>query len=110
MRRILVLVRKEFLELVQMPALLRLILVAPILQLLLLGYAATTDVKNVPLVVVDADRTARSRELIERFSASPFFKVVAEETDTRRVDQHMSRGDAWLALVIPAGLERAVDG
>ena len=109
MRRILVLVRKEFLELRQMSHLLRLILIAPILQLLLLGYAATTDVHNVPIVVVDADRTDRSRELVERFAASPFFRVVAEEFDTRQVDQHLSRGDAWLALVIPAGLERALD-
>ena len=109
MRRILVLVRKEFLELRQMPVLLRLILIAPIMQLLLLGYAATTDVHNVPVVVVDNDRTDRSRELIERFAASPFFKIVAEETDTRQIDQHLSRGDAWLALVVPAGLEQAVN-
>lgn len=108
MRRILVLVRKEFLELRQTPVLLRLILIAPILQLLLLGYAATTDVKNVPVVVVDADRTDRSRELVERFAASPFFKIVAEEIDAREVDKHLSRGDAWLALVIPAGLERSI--
>ena len=108
MRRILVLVRKEFLELLQMKELLRLILIAPIMQLLLLGYAATTDVRNVPLVVVDADRTDRSRELVERFAASPFFRIVAEETDTREVDKHLSKGDAWLALVIPAGLERAI--
>ena len=66
MRRVLVLVRKEFLELWQMSHLLRLILIAPILQLLLLGYAATTDVRHVPIVVVDADRTDRSRELVER--------------------------------------------
>ena len=109
MTRILVLVRKEFLELRQMSHLLRLILIAPIIQLLLLGYAATTDVRHVPIVVVDADRTDRSRELVERFAASPFFRVVAEEIDTREVDKHLSRGDAWLALVIPAGLERAVD-
>lgn len=108
-RRILVLVRKEFLELLQTPVLLRLIIIAPILQLLLLGYAATTDVRHVPIVVVDADRTTRSRQLVERFAASPHFQVVAEEIDTRDVDQHLSRGDAWLALVIPTGLERGVD-
>lgn len=92
-----------------MPVLLRLILIAPILQLLLLGYAATTDVHNVPIVVVDADRTDKSRELIERFAASPFFRIAAEEIDTREIDRHLSTGDAWLALVIPAGLERAVN-
>lgn len=108
-RRVLVLVRKEFLELRQTPVLLRLILIAPILQLLLLGYAATTDVRHVPIVVVDADRTTRSRELIERFAGSPHFSVVAEEIDTRGIDRHLSSGDSWLALVIPAGFERALN-
>jgi ABC-2 type transport system permease protein len=108
-RRVLVLVRKEFLELFQMKPLLAMLIVAPILQLLLLGYAATTDVRNVPLVVVDEDRTARSRELVERFAGSPHFNVVAEEIDVRRVDGHLARGDAWLALIIPAGLEASLD-
>jgi ABC-2 type transport system permease protein len=107
-RRVLVLVRKEFLELRQMKHLLRLILIAPIIQLLLLGYAATTDVRHVPLVVVDGDRTAYSRDLIGRFAGSPHFDIVAEEIDARRVDEHLARGDAWLALVIPAGLESAL--
>lgn len=107
-RRVLVLVRKEFLELLQMKPLLVMLIVAPILQLLLLGYAATTDVRNVPLVVVDEDRTARSRELVERFAGSPHFNVIAEEVDVRRVDGHLARGDAWLALVIPAGLEASL--
>jgi ABC-2 type transport system permease protein len=109
MRRVFVLVRKEFLELRQMPVLLRLILIAPIMQLLLLGYAATTDVRNVPIVVVDADRTARSRELIERFAASPLFHIIGEEVDTRQIDRHLSHGDAWLGLVIPSGFEQAID-
>ncbi|MBP1604441.1 MAG: hypothetical protein H6Q09_1613, partial [Acidobacteria bacterium] len=52
MRRVVFLVRKELLELRQDPNLLRVVLVAPILQLLVLGYAATTDVKNIPVVVV----------------------------------------------------------
>ena len=49
--------------------------VAPIIQLIVLGYAATTDVKNVPIVVADADRSTASRDLIERFDASPYFTV-----------------------------------
>jgi ABC-2 type transport system permease protein len=105
MRRVRVLVWKEFLELRQTPELMVLIIVAPIVQLLLLGYAATTDVKHVPMVVVDGDRSARSRQLIERFSASPHFRIVAEEGHPGGVDAHLSAGTAWLALVIPAGME-----
>ena len=78
--RILTLMWKEFLELRQNPAAVR-----PDHRRAdraarrMLGYAATTDVKNVPIVVVDGDRSPLSRQLIERFSASPHFGIVAEE-------------------------------
>jgi ABC-2 type transport system permease protein len=72
-RRVLTLMWKEFAELRQSPRLLGLLIVAPIVQLTMLGYAATTDVKNVPIVVVDGDRTVLSRRLIEQFDASPHF-------------------------------------
>ena len=67
MQRLRCLVRKEFLELRMNPRLFGLVIIAPILQLTMLGYAATTDVKNVPLLVADGDRSAASRELIARF-------------------------------------------
>jgi len=101
---------KEFLELRQTPRLLGLIIIAPIMQLTLLGYAATTDIKDVPIVVVDGDRTSRSRQLIERFSASPYFKVVAEEMSPRDVDRDLASGRAWLAIVVPRGLEASIEG
>ena len=69
---------KELLELRQDPNLLRVLLVAPILQLVILGYAATTDVKNVPIVVADGDRSAASRDLIEHYAASPYFSIMAK--------------------------------
>ena len=53
-QRIRALIRKEFLELRKSPQLLRIVIVAPVLQLTMLGYAATTDIHNVPIVVVDA--------------------------------------------------------
>jgi ABC-2 type transport system permease protein len=109
-QRIRTLVRKEFVELRRTPRLIGLIVVAPILQLTLLGYAATTDVRNVPVVVVDGDRSARSRQLIERFSASPYFQVVGEELDPRAVDDDLARGRAWLAIVVPTGFEASLAG
>ena len=108
-RRISVLVWKEFLELRQTPQLFFLVLFAPIIQLFLLGYAATTDVRHVPMVVVDGDRSMRSRQLIERFAASPHFRIVAEEFNPNAVDNYLSGGGAWLALVIPAGLQSRLD-
>jgi len=57
LRRLRHVIRKEFLELRQDPRLFSLVIIAPILQLTMLGYAATTDVKNVPVVIVDQDRS-----------------------------------------------------
>ena len=109
-RRIRTLIVKEFLELRQTPRLLGLILVAPIIQLTMLGYAATTDVHHVPILIVDGDRSDRSRELIQRFSASPHFTVVAEADNPRAADRALASGQAWLAVVIPRGLQAALSG
>jgi len=108
-QRIFTLVWKEFAELRRSPQLLRIIFIAPILQLTMLGYAATTDIRNVPIAVVDGDRSSVSRRLIERFSASPYFEIVKEETSPHAIDDDLAHGRAWLAVVIPAGLARALE-
>lgn len=108
--RILTLVWKEFLELRQDPKLAGIIIIAPILQLTLLGYAATTDVHDVPVVVVDGDRSPQSRALIERFSGSPYFVVVDEFLSPNDVDQALASGEAWLAVVVPPGFGAALQG
>ncbi|MFI5177945.1 MAG: ABC transporter permease [Vicinamibacterales bacterium] len=109
-QRIRTLIVKEFLELRQTPRLFVLVLIAPILQMAMLGYAATTDVKHVPIVVVDGDRSPMSRALIERFAASPNFTIVSEKFNPRDVDDDLAHGRAWLAIVIPHGLAAAIEG
>jgi ABC-2 type transport system permease protein len=94
--------RKELLELKADPRLFGIVIIAPIFQLAILGYAATTDVKDVPVVIVDADRSAESRELVSRFEASANFKIAAMLGSTEEIDPWLERGDAWLALSVPA--------
>ena len=108
-QRILTLMRKEFIELRRSPELLRLVLIAPVLQLTMLGYAATTDVHNVPIVVVDGDRSPRSRQLIEKFAASPYFDVAVQVEGPAAIETPLAQGRAWLALVIPAGFGRTLE-
>ena len=60
MRRLGFLIRKELIELRRDPRLFGIVIVAPIIQLTILGYAATTDVRNVPIVVADGDRSPQS--------------------------------------------------
>ena len=109
MQRIVTLMWKEFIELRRSPQLLRLVLLAPVIQLTMLGYAATTDVRNVPIVVVDGDRSARSRQFIERFAASPYFDIVREETHPAAVEPDLAQGRAWLGIIIPPGFGREIE-
>jgi ABC-2 type transport system permease protein len=108
MQRLRFLVRKEFQELRMNPRLFGLVVIAPIIQLTMLGYAATTDVKDVPLVVADGDRTAASRELIARFDASPNFTVVDTVTTVAEIEPFLERSRASLALSIPNGYGDAI--
>src|SRR3954451_21650862 len=103
-----VIVWKELSELKEHKRLFGLVIVAPILQLFMLGYAATTDVRDVPIVVVDADRSAASRDLIARFDASPNFTIAGVVTGTGDIDPYLERGVAWMALAIPTGYGEAL--
>lgn len=108
MRRVAFLIWKELIELKEDRELFRIVIFAPIIQLFLLGYAATTDIKNVPVVVADADRTAASRDLIDRFDASPNFTVVSIVASPNDVDPYLERGTAWMALSVPYGYGEAL--
>ena len=107
--RLAVLIWKEFLEIRMNPRLIGIVVVAPILQLTMLGYAATTDVRDVPIVVADGDRSTSSRELVRRFDASRSFTVIDTVTTVSAIDQYLERGTAWLALSIPSGYGDALE-
>ena len=108
MRRVLHLMRKEILELRQDPRLFGVVIVAPVIQLTILGYAATTDVKDIPVVIVDADRSTQSRDLTHRFEASSNFKIVGLVGSTNDIDSWLDGGRAWMALSIPADYGRTL--
>jgi ABC-2 type transport system permease protein len=99
---------KEVLELRQDPRIFSIIFIAPVLQLTILGYAATTDVRNVPVVIVDADRSPASQALISRFNASGIFSLVDVVSSVRDVDPYLAKGRAWMALTIPPDYGRNV--
>lgn len=107
--RVFQLVRKELLELRQDPRLFGIVILAPIIQLTVLGYAATTDVKDVPVVIVDADRSTYSRDLVSRFDASANFKVLDILGSTDEIDPWLDQGDAWLAVSVPPDYGRRIE-
>jgi ABC-2 type transport system permease protein len=91
---------KELLQLRQDRRMLPVLFVAPILQIVVFGFAVNTDVTNVPLVLVDRDRTAASRELVRRFTGSGYFELVGAEEEIGGIDPWLESGRAQLALVI----------
>jgi ABC-2 type transport system permease protein len=85
LRRILALVRKEFLTLLKDPKSRMVLIVPPLVQLLVFGYAATFDLKDVPYAVLDEDRGLQARELLARFDGSPTFRKVAALSSEQEV-------------------------
>jgi ABC-2 type transport system permease protein len=103
MGRIAEVVRKELLQIRRDPRLRRLILVAPMIQLVVFGYAVSTDVRHTATVLIDQDRSAASRELVEAFTASGYFDVVERSDDPADLVHALDHGDAVVGLVIPPG-------
>jgi ABC-2 type transport system permease protein len=105
-RRVVTLVRKELRQLFRDPKTKRIVFASPILQLLLFGYAVTTDVRNVATFVVDHDRTAVSRALEESLTAGGWFRVVGRSDRSADAGAALDRGAAVIGLEIPAGFAR----
>ncbi|MDE3051549.1 MAG: ABC transporter permease [Nitrospirota bacterium] len=75
----------------------------PVIQMLVFGYAATLDIRHVPTAVLDYDNSQVSRDLLSRFTASPYFDVRARLEDHRQIGELIDRGDVIMALQINAG-------
>jgi len=110
MRRILHIMRKEFLQLRRDRRLLPLVFMSPVIQLVLLGYAATTDLKNVPVAVCDLDRSSRSRDLLDSFTASGDFVIRYRVDTTAELDRFLDDNKADVALTVPWHFAREIDG
>jgi ABC-2 type transport system permease protein len=100
--RIYAVMEKEFRQLSRDRRTLPIIILAPLIQLILLGYAANLDIRHITLAVSDCSRSSESRELIRRFSESGYFDLVSEVDDIRKLDPLIDRGEARAGLVIPA--------
>jgi ABC-2 type transport system permease protein len=92
---------KELLQVRRDKRMFGLSILAPIVQLILLGYAATTDVNSIPLAVYDQDGTSTSRELISRFTNSGYFVLTDQVHDYATIEREIEHGKIWLAVVIP---------
>jgi ABC-2 type transport system permease protein len=106
LERIFEMVRKEFRQVFRDPRLSRVLFVAPVIQLLAFGYAVSTDVRDVATFVIDDDGTRESRELVEAFTASGYFRVVGVSRRPADLVGAIDHSEAVFGLVIPAGFAR----
>lgn len=106
-RRLLTVAWKEVIQLVRDRRTLPMVLVSPVLQLLLYGYAATTDIRDVRLAYVDRAHTRLGREVIRAVAASGGFRVF-EVDSPAAIERAMQSGRATVGLVLPPGFERTL--
>ena len=103
------LVIKEFRQIRRTRAYLALIFVAPFMQLLIMGSAITNDVKHIPLVVVDQDKTPSSREIVRTLRAVELFDFQGFADSSRQAVRALDDGRAKAVLVIPRGFEEDME-
>jgi ABC-2 type transport system permease protein len=109
-RRYLSIVRKEAIHIVRDRRTLALSFVLPVVMLLLLGYAANTEVRNVSTAVFDQDRSPESRRLLDAFRATDYFRIDHDVDSESEVETLIAAGDARVGLIIPPGYGRALAG
>jgi ABC-2 type transport system permease protein len=105
MNTIISIVRKEFLQIFRDPMMLRIIFLVPLIQLFILGYTITLDVRNVGLVVRDEDRSELSRQLVEKVIHSRRFRIVGYEQSQMELKSYFEHSLASVSLAIPRGFE-----
>ena len=99
--RLLPIIRKEFIHIIRDPRTLVVMFFMPLMQLILLGYAATSDVRNIPLAVFDQDRSPQSRHLVESFVQSGQFSVARLAGSEQDLAALIDNGTARAGLIIP---------
>jgi len=100
-RRILAMTRKEVIQIRRDPLSLMIIIAMPIIQLLIFGYAVNLDVKHIPLCVYDRDATQTSQDLLKRFQATDYFKIVHLSESYTDVVRSIDYGVCTVAVVVP---------
>jgi ABC-2 type transport system permease protein len=99
--RLFSIIRKEFIQIMRDRRTLIIILIIPIVQLFLLGYSATSDVKNVPLAVYDQCRCSESRSLLDAYRAANYFKLAYEAGSEDEIRSLIEQGKARAGIIIP---------
>jgi ABC-2 type transport system permease protein len=100
------LIVKEFKQILRDKRMKMMLFGSPVLMLLIFGYAVNTDISEVKMVILDSDRTSESRELINRFTASGYFKYYSLLESPDQADYLLDKGEADMFMHIPRGFKK----
>jgi ABC-2 type transport system permease protein len=106
--RTLALIRKEFLHILRDPRTLGVMFIIPIVELMFMGYAATTNIEHLRTAVLDGDKTKASRELIEAYRASNYFDIVHYVESEQELGRLVDGGQVRAGLIIPTGYSEGI--
>lgn len=100
------LLKKELRQIFRDPRMKRVLFIAPVIQLVAFGYAVNTDIKNTHTFVIDHDRSAAARELLDVVEATGYFEIVGRSDRPADLVHALDHGDAEVGIEIPVGFEQ----
>ena len=106
LKTILYILQKEFRQIFRNKTMLPIILGIPVVQLLILAFAVTFEIKNINLVIVDQDHSVASRQLVSKFTAPTFYHIKAYADSYAQAEEQLKTGKAHQILIIPNRFER----
>ncbi len=106
LRRTLAITRKEIIHILRDPRSLTIMFMMPVIQLILLGYTATTDVEHLATAVLDQDLSLESRRLVDAYQASNYFDIRFYVTSEKELGKLIDEGRAKAGMIIPSGYGR----
>ena len=108
MRTIRALIQKEFKQIFRNKIILRLIIMLPVVQLIILIYAANNDIKNISMGVVDLDRSSTSQKIISKLQASSYFILNDFSTSKKQGIRMLEKGKTDILIEIPHSFEKDI--
>jgi ABC-2 type transport system permease protein len=106
MRTILFIIQKEFIQIFRNRMMMPIIFVVPLVQLIIIVHAATFEMKNIRMSVVDLDMSYSSRQMISKFQGSPFFIITHSSFSYKEAEDKMKKGKVDMILSIPPDFEK----
>ncbi len=106
MRTILYIIQKEFIQIFRNKTMLPIIFILPLVQLLILVYAATLEMKHIDMYIVDEDMSTTSRKLVSKFECAPFYYVNDASFSIRQSEHKLYNDEVDVVLYIPNGFEK----